>query len=51
MTGLADKDPGMTHDRPSHVPTIARLIDSITDVSGLLDRPVKPDDDGAGCGA
>jgi hypothetical protein len=41
----------MSRDHPSHVPTITRLIDSITEVSGILDRPVKPDEDGRECGA
>ncbi len=35
----------------SGVSSTPRLLDSITGVSGILGRPVKPGDDGWGCGA
>jgi hypothetical protein len=40
------------HTRASGVSSTPRLLGSITDVSGILDRPVKPgDDDWECCGA
>src|SRR5260370_9618152 len=37
--------------RACGVSSTPRLLDSITAVSGILDRPVKPGDDGCRCGA
>jgi hypothetical protein len=37
--------------RTCGVSSTPRLLDSITGVSGILDRPVKPGDDTGECGA
>jgi hypothetical protein len=44
--GASPQDAVVT--RESGVSSIPRALDSITGVSGILDRPVKPDDDGLG---